>query len=252
MWLYRTGDDGKNPVILYDYKPSRSGDNAANFLKDFKGYVHSDGYSGYNKLSGITRCGCWAHLRRKFVEAIPTNTARKTHTHAETGRAYCDKLFAIELKLKGLDPETKLLKRQELERPVLDEFWNWVEALHPLQGSALGKAVTYALNQKPFMENYLLDGRLSISNNAAENAIRPFTVGRKNWLFSDTQKGAESSAMIYSIVETAKANGLDIYLYFKYLLEHMADMDFLKNPSLLDQLMPWSESVQVNCKQKKA
>ena len=100
------------------------------------------------------------------------------------------------------------------------------------------------------MENYLLDGRLSISNNAAENAIRPFTVGRKNWLFSDTPKGAEASAAIYSIVETAKANGLNIYLYFKYLLEHMTDLDWHRHPELLNNLMPWSDAVQNICKQK--
>ena len=249
MWLYCSGDDGGSKIILYDYKPSRSGENAANFLKDFKGYVHSDGYSGYNKLSGVTRCGCWAHLRRKFVEAIPDKKTGNVKTSAEIGRDYCDKLFAIERKLEGLDSKDRYLKRQELEKPVIDEFWNWIENINPLSGSALGRAVTYALNQKPFMENYLLDGRLSISNNAAENAIRPFTVGRKNWLFCDTQKGAAASASIYSIVETAKANGLNIYLYFKYLLEQMTDCDWLGHPELLTDLMPWSAKVQEICKQ---
>lgn len=250
MWLYRTGEDAKAPIILFDYKSSRSGESAANFLKDFKGYVHSDGYAGYNKLTGIIRCGCWAHLRRKFVEAIPDTKAGKATTPAAIGRDYCDKLFAIEDKLKGLDPADRYLRRHELEKPIIDEFWNWLENLNPLAGSALGRAITYALNQRPYMENYLLDGRLSISNNAAENAIRPFTVGRKNWLFSDTPKGAEASAAIYSIVETAKANGLNIYLYFKYLLEHMTDLDWHRHPELLNNLMPWSDAVQNICKQK--
>ena len=249
MWLYRTGDDGKPPVILYDYQPSRNGDHAVVFLKDFKGFVHSDGYSGYNKLTGITRCGCWAHLRRKFIEAIPKKTgANEPLTNAEIGRDYCNQLFEIERDLKHLSPEDRRLKRLELEKPILEAFWCWLENLNVLNGSALGKAVTYAKNQRKYMENYLLDGRCSISNNAAENAIRPFTVGRKNWLFADTPKGASASAAVYSIIETAKANGLNVYTYLEYLLLYMPDTDWRNCPEELDMLMPWSEDVQAECK----
>ena len=249
MWLYRTGDDGKPPVILYDYQPSRNGDHAVVFLKDFKGFVHSDGYSGYNKLTGITRCGCWAHLRRKFIEAIPKKTGtNEPLTNAEIGRDYCNQLFEIERDLKHLSPEDRRLKRLELEKPILEAFWCWLENLNVLNGSALGKAVTYAKNQRKYMENYLLDGRCSISNNAAENAIRPFTVGRKNWLFADTPKGASASAAVYSIIETAKANGLNVYTYLEYLLLYMPDTDWRNYPEELDMLMPWSEDVQAECK----
>ena len=249
MWLYRTGDDGKPPVILYDYQPSRNGDHAVVFLKDFKGFVHSDGYSGYNKLTGITRCGCWAHLRRKFIEAIPKKTGTdEPLTNAEIGRDYCNQLFEIERDLKHLSPAERRLKRLELEKPILEAFWCWLENLNVLNGSALGKAVTYAKNQKKYMENYLLDGRCSISNNAAENAIRPFTVGRKNWLFADTPKGASASAAVYSIIETAKANGLNVYTYLEYLLLYMPDTDWRNNPKELDMLMPWAEDVQAECK----
>ena len=249
MWLYRSGNDGKNPIVLYDYQPSRNGDNAVNYLKDFKGYVHSDGYSGYNKLSGITRVGCWAHLRRKFFEAIPSKKASDAPpTSAEIGCQYCDKLFAIEDSLKDLSPEERFCKRLELEKPVLDAFWCWLDSVNALKGSALGKAVTYAQNQKPYMENYLLDGRCSLSNNAAENAIRPFTVGRKNWLFADTPKGASASAAVYSIVETAKANGLNVYAYLQHLLLYMPGSDWHNHPEELDDLMPWSEDVQGRCK----
>lgn len=249
MWLYRTGDDGKPPVILYDYQPSRNGDHAVTFLKDFKGYVHSDGYSGYNKLEDIIRCGCWAHLRRKFVEAIPGKKAPDAPlSNAEIGRDHCNQLFRIEESLKELSPEERYRKRLELERPVLDAFWCWIEELKFLQGSALGKAVVYAKNQRKYMENYLLDGRLSISNNAAENAIRPFTVGRKNWLFADTPKGASASAAVYSIVETAKANGLNVFTYLEYLLLYMPDTDWRNHPEYLEDLMPWSKSVQAECK----
>lgn len=124
MWLYRTGNDGRAPVILYDYQPSRNGSHTATYLKDFKGYVHSDGYSGYNKLDGITRCGCLAHLRRKFVEAIPQKREEGTPlTAAETGRDYCNRLFKLEEELKDLTPQEHRLKRLELEIPVLEAFW---------------------------------------------------------------------------------------------------------------------------------
>ena len=248
MWLYRTGNDDKAPVILYDYQPSRNGDHAVTFLKDFKGYVHSDGYSGYNKLTNITRCGCWAHLRRKFIEAIPSKKdANAPLTNAEIGRDYCNKLFSIEESLKELSPEERKSKRLELEKPVLEAFWCWLESLNVLKGSALGKAVTYAINQRPYMENYLLDGRCALSNNAAENAIRPFTVGRKNWLFADSPKGAGASAAVYSIIETAKANDLNVYTYLEYLLLYMPDTDWRNHPEELDNLMPWSEAVKTEC-----
>ena len=224
MWVYRTGNDGKEPIILFDYHPSRSGDNAATYLKDFKGYVHSDGYSGYNKLTEVTRCGCWAHLRRKFVEAIPTGKeAELRGSFAVTGKEYCDKLFAIEDDLKALSPEDRYTQRLDREKPVLEAFWAWLETVNPIRGSKLAKAVSYAQNQKPFMENYLLDGRCSLSNNAAENAIRPFVTGRKNWLFADTPKGADASATVYSLIETAKANGLDVFSYLQELLANMTD-----------------------------
>ena len=250
MWLYRTGNDGKAPVILYDYKPSRSGENAVQFLKGFTGYLHCDGYTGYNKLedAGITRVGCLAHIRRKFVEAIPLEKAKgSAKTLAEIGRDYCNTLFDIEDSMKNLSFENRYIKRQEYSKPVLDEFYNWISTVNALPGSKLGKALTYALNQKQYMENFLLDGRLSISNNLAENAIRPFTVGRKNWLFADTVKGAKASAMVYSIIETAKANGLNTYKYLEYLLREMPDSDYMRHPENIDALMPWSDEAKRIC-----
>lgn len=134
----------------------------------------------------------------------------------------------------------------ELEKPVLEAFWSWLDSVNALRGSKLATAVTYANNQKPYMENYLLDGRCSISNNIAENAIRPFVMGRKNWLFADTPKGADASAAVYSIIETAKANGLDAFAYLERLLMHMTDWDH--STEHLDELMPWSEFMQEECK----
>lgn len=248
MWVYKTGNDGKEPIVIYDYNPSRKGDCAANFLKDFKGFIHTDGFSGYNKLTSVTRCGCWAHARRKFVDAIPDKASGNPKTNAEIGRDYCNELFKIEEALKDLTPEERFSKRLELAKPLLDEFWNWLDGINVLPGSAIGKAREYALNQKQFLMNYLLDGRLNISNNPAENAIRPFTVGRKNWLFSDTQKGAKASAAIYSIVETAKANGLNVYTYLNYVLERMPNMNWAVNPEVLEALMPWNDQVQQACR----
>lgn len=250
MWLYLTGNDGKHPIVLYDYQTSRNGDHAVEYLKGFKGYVHTDGFAGYNKLQNIIRCGCWAHLRRKFVEAAPTKKqAGALLTSAEIGIQYCDRLFEIEKSLKDLTAKERYEQRLEREKPVLEAFWCWLDSVVALNGSALGKAVTYARNQKPYMENYLLDGRCSISNNAAENAIRPFTIGRKNWLFADTPKGAKASAAIYSLVETAKANGLNVFEYLKYLLLYMPDSDWRNHPEELDDYMPWSRYVREECKQ---
>ena len=248
MWLYRTGADGDPPIVLYDYKPSRSGKNPADYLKGFQGFMHTDGFSGYEKVEDVTRCGCWAHLRRYFVEAIPDKkVAGAPPTNAEVGRDYCNKLFEIERDLAPLDPDKRKAERLRLEKPVLEAFWCWLDALTPLKGSRLGTAVTYAQNQKPYMENYLLDGRCSISNNIAENSIRPFTIGRKNWLFSDTPKGADASAAVYSIVETAKANNLNIYTYLNYLLLYMPDTDYRRYPETMEDMMPWSQRVQLEC-----
>lgn len=183
------------------------------------------------------------------MEAIPTKKANDAGlTSAEIGLQYCNKLFAIEDTLKDLSFEERFCKRLELEKPVLEAFWCWLDSVNALKGSALGKAVTYAQNQKPYMENYLLDGRCSLSNNAAENAIRPFTVGRKNWLFADTPKGASASAAVYSLIETAKANGLNVYAYLRHLLLYMPSTEWQRHPEELDDLMPWSPDVQEQCK----
>ncbi|KPU43151.1 transposase IS66 family protein [Oxobacter pfennigii] len=248
MWLHRSGNDGMPPIILFDYRASRSGEHAEEYLKGFQGYHQCDGYSGYNKLEGVIRCGCWAHLRRKFVEAIPDKKAKDSApTNAEIGRDYCNRLFKIEEELADLSPDKRYQKRLEQEKPILEAFWCWLESLTPLKESSLGKAVTYARNQKPYMGNYLLDGRCSISNNLAENNIRPYAVGRKNWLFADTPKGASASAAVYSIVETAKANHLNVYSYLHHLLLYMPDTDYMNYPESLEELMPWSEEVQAIC-----
>lgn len=247
MWLYRSGNDGLAPIILYEYQPTRGGYHAVEFLKGFQGYLHCDGFSGYNQLKGVTRCGCWAHLRRYFYDAIPASRKlSEGMTPADKGYSFCNELFHIEKQLADMTPEERKERRLELEKPVLKAFWSWLDTIDALGGSRLAKAVNYAQNQRKYMENYLLDGRCSISNNAAENSIRPYTVGRKNFLFHDTVKGAKSSAVIYSLVECAKANNLNIYKYLKTLLDHR--MDYKNEPERLDDLMPWSDKIQEECK----
>lgn len=244
MWVYRTGNDGLPPIVLFEYQPGRSGEYPKRFLEGFRWYLHTDGYAGYNQVPGITRCGCWAHLRRKFVEAIPDAKANPLGltTPAEIGRNYCDQLFHAEKILSALPAEERQQKRLEVEEPLLRAFWCWLDEMssQTLAGS-LKKAVQYAQNQRPYMENYLKDARCQISNNLAENAIRPFTVGRKNWLFSDTVKGAKASAVIYSIVETAKANRLNAQDYLEMLLDNLPDMDIHAHPEELEKVFPWGE-----------
>ena len=249
MWLYRTGECEKHPIVLFDYQASRGGKHAGEYLKAFQGYLHTDGYAGYEKVDGITRCGCWSHLRRYFVEAMPPGSEKALQlSNGEIGRDYCNQLFSMEKQFTLLNPELRKQQRLEQETPVLEAFWSWVTSLNPLKGSKLAKAVTYAKNQRTYLENYLLDGRCALSNNLAENSIRPFTIGRKNWLFSTSPKGATASAATYSIVETAKANNLDVYKYLQYLLSYMPDTDYKNSPEELEELMPWSKEMQRLCK----
>ena len=250
MWVYTTAKQDKRPAVVFDYRPSRSGDCAKAFLGDFSGYLQTDGYSAYHKVDKATHCGCWAHLRRKFVEAFQVKSADDTSTTAETGIEYCNKIFDIETDLAAKSAKERYVQRLKLEKKVLEAFWAWLDSLYVLPKSKLGDAITYARNQKPYLETYLLDGRLEISNNRAENAIRPFTIGRKNWLFAVTPKGAGASAAIYSLVESAKANGLDIYKYFNYILTLMPGMDWHNHPGLLEKLLPWSDKAKLYCADK--
>lgn len=206
-----------------------------------------DGYAGYEKIPHVTLVGCWAHARRGFVEALAVlpKEERKNGTSATAkGLAYCNRLFEIERELKELSPEERKAERLARSVPVLNEFHAWLtkQSTIMLPKSAFGKAVTYCLNQWDKLQGYLLDGRLEIDNNRAERAIKPFVIGRKNWLFSNTPRGAKTSAILYSIVETAKENGLKPFDYITYLLEQVPNLN-LDEPGVLDSLMPWAESL---------
>lgn len=249
MWLYGSGNDGLPPIRLYDYQPSRGGYHAEEFLKGFSGYLTCDGFSGYNKLKDVIRCGCLAHMRRYWHDALPGKSKKSPDkTSAEIGFDYCNQLFEQEKKYADLDADARKAKRLETEPAIWEAYWSWLETVDAAGGSRLAKAVTYAKNQKPYMENYLLDGRCSISNNIAENIARPYVVGRKNFLFHDTVKGARASSIIYSLVETAKLNNLNIYAYLETVLLYMPD--YKNEPEGIEELMPWSDMIQQRCRIK--
>ena len=247
MWLFRTGEDGLPPIILFKYTETRAKFNAEEFLKGFKGYLETDGYQGYNNLPDIRRCCCWAHLRRYFVEAVPKGKELDYNNPASQAVQYCNRLFEYERisQEKGHTFEQRKEYRLQKEKPVLDAFWTWLSQQTPKKGTRFEKAVNYAQNQKELSMTYLEDGRCSFSNNLSENAIRPFTVGRKNWLFSDTPKGAEASAVVYTMVEMAKAHHLNIYKYLNYLLEHLPETRM--TDAELGKLAPWNENIIADC-----
>ena len=250
MWLYRTGRDGPS-IVLYDYQTTRASKHPVSFLTGFKGYINTDGYSGYNKLTGVTPVHCWAHARRKFTEALkalPPEHKDKP-VAASVGLEYCNRLFAIEQQLKDVADEERYLKRLELSKPLLDEFYIWLKRQRQLTlpKSAFGQAITYCLNQWDDLINFLLDGRLEIHNNRAERSIKAFVIGRKNFMFSNTPRGARGSAIIYSIIETAKENNLKPFNYLMHLFEQLPNVD-TKDPTVIDNLLPWSAVLPDNCR----
>lgn len=252
MWMACSGNDNLPKIVIYRYSPTREGANAVKLLAGFEGtYLICDGYQGYNAVTklhdGLIRCGCWAHLRRKLVEAIPTKNGEEVPgSPAIEGRNLIDKLFLIESILSDKTPEERTRMRQELEVPILKLFWEWLDKQKPVSGSRFAAAVNYAKNQKPVMENYLLDGRIACSNAVAENAIRPFAVGRRNWLFSASVDGATASAAIYSLIETAKANNLRIRPYLQEVITYMRGHTNAKGSERIDvdPILPWSDEMQ--------
>ena len=219
MWLYRTGGDAEHPIVLYEYQQNRKAENAEAFLKGFTGWLHADGYSGYHRLpENIRVVGCWAHLRRKFDEAVNAlPKEQQVGCTALEGLQYCNILFAIEKELADLPPEERYIQRLARSKPVMDALLAWAETKTAPPKSSLGKALYYLREQWPYLKRFLEDGRLEISNNRAERSIKPFVMGRKNWLFANTEGGAQSSAIVYSLIETARENNLDPYRYLVHV-----------------------------------
>lgn len=254
MWMYRTGRDVP-PIVLYEYQPTRAKEHPKAFLEGFSGYLHVDGYAGYHHVPNVKLVGCWAHARRKFDEALkslPIELQKSAQPcGAKTGLQFCNRLFAIDKKInqmKNCTPELRYEERLKQSQPVLDDFLAWLQIEKPRVApkSKLGEAITYCLNQWPKLIEFLNDGRLELDNNRGERAIKPFVIGRKAWLFSTSQKGAKASAIIYSIVETAKENRLDPLKYLTYVLEQLPLID-LTDEAALDAFMPWSAAIPMNC-----
>ncbi len=224
MWVFRGGSPD-SPVVMYQYQPSRSGDVAELFLDDYEGVVQTDGYAGYNFLDSedaILHVGCWAHARRKFYEAKKASGSTKSGS-ADKALTMIQQLYRLEKKAKNnkLDADGLKAMRQRDAKTILDKMSKWLEKRRDQvpPKSLLGKAINYSLNQWPQLVNYIKSGHAGIDNNVAENTIRPFVIGRKNWLFSGTPAGAKASASLYSLIETAKANKLEPYAYLRYLFE---------------------------------
>jgi transposase len=244
-WVYKTGAYAKRKITVYDYKTTREQAHPQEFLKDFKGFLHTDGYQGYHNLPpDITVVGCWAHVRRKFDDLLKkTPKQKRKGSNAEKGLAYINALFRIERETAELTPEERLKKRTQKGKPIFDEFFTWISGLGALPKTSLGSAVGYALSQRKYLENIFLDGRTEISNNRCEQAVKSFVMGRKAWLFSNTPSGATASSVMYSIMETAKDNGLHPYRYMEFLLEKIP----LVATGDLELLLPWSESLPEKC-----
>lgn len=249
VWAQRTGEDGLPPIIYFHYTPSRAGDNAVELLtgapKDT--YLMVDGYSGYNKVTNIKHCCCYAHIRRKFYDSIPKGKEQDLSLPAVQAVAYCDKLFSYERSYseKGLSYKQRYNRRLKNAKPVIESFLTWLSAQHPGDNAKFNTALTYVNNRKDQLMTYLEDGRCSLSNNLTENTIRPITLGRKNWLFSDTPEGAHASMAVYTLIENAKAHNLKTYEYLKFVLE--ARPNERMSDDELDAISPWSDNAQKSC-----
>jgi transposase len=232
MWLYRGGAPDR-PALVYQYAPSRSGQVAEDFIGAYHGYVQSDAFAGYDRLEGkpdIRLMGCWAHARRKFFAVVKVkkkirSNRKNPKSLADDALEFIAQLYRLEKQAREqeLGPDQIRQLRQDKAVPVLNQFKKWLDEKSPLAPpkSLLGEAIAYTQGNWPRLIVYVEDGRLKPDNNAAENALRPFVVGRKNWLFAGHPRGAEASATFFSLIETAKANGLEPYAYLKYVFEQL-------------------------------
>lgn len=238
MWVMTS--PGEHPVRLFHYAPTRSQTVPINLLNETSHAMMVDGYEGYQQACdqyGIQRLGCWAHARRKFVDAQKLQPKGKTG-RADQALAFIQKLYRIEHDIKNVPPDERHRIREQHAKPIIDKIETWLtkSITHVPPKTALGKALHYLHQQWPRLIGYLDDGRYPIDNNAAENAIRPFVIGRKNWLFSHSQAGAKASANLYSLIETAKANGLNPYEYLKHVFKELPNALTVED---IEQLLPW-------------
>ena len=261
MWVYRTGSICKaHPAIVYDYQTTRKADAPRTFLEGFKGKLVCDGYQVYHTLENesgtdFTVAGCWIHARRPFADVIKSLGEEKAvGTLACEAYVQIQNIYHTDNALKKLPPSDRKKKRKKLVKPLVDEFFDWArKAQYAAAGSdKTKKGIQYCLNQEKYLRAFLDDPALPLDNNIAEQAIRPFCVGRNNWKLIDTVGGANASAIIYSIVETAKANDLNIYKYLKYLLTEIPQHMDETSTDFIEVLLPWSKTLPPECRKKKA
>ena len=249
MWVYRSGHlYQKRQIVLYEYQQTRNASHPREFLKGYDGICVTDGYQVYHtlekELEELTIAGCWVHCRRRFDEAlklIPKSYQKESHAFLLMKQIQA--IYREEGKLNDLSSDERLKQRQAVIKPLVDAFFAYLKTINVSKKDKFGDAVGYARNQEKYLRVFLTDGDVPIDNNASERAIRGFCIGKKNWQMIDTIHGAKSSAVIYSIVETAKANNLKPFDYVQHLLEeipkHMNDKDC----SFLEDLLPWSEKL---------
>lgn len=242
MWVYASAKRGDIQLRCFEYRESRSGKWAKAFLEGFKGVLITDGYSGCDQVQQAKHVGPWAHMRRKWPEAMPEGAGEKSCKAAQ-GYELCNRLFELERQFEELTAEERLKQRKERSGPVLEAYWSWLNTI-PRPTGKLKDAVTYAQNQKAHLNAFLEHGEIEISNNQVENAIRPFTVGRKGWLFAGPPQGAQARAIIYSLMETAKANNLRLDDYLLHLLSILPERAEQSKDFEMDDLLPWSEEMK--------
>ena len=254
MWVLQSGACEDIKATFFHYSRTRSQKVALELIDGFKGYLTTDAYAAYSNmhLEDVKNNFCWSHLRRYYIDSIPLDSSGKEipGSKGAEGREYINLLFNLESEMSDLPYNERKVKRQEASRALLDAFWSWVENTIsiPTTNEKLTKALNYSLNHKKEFEMFLEDGRLEISNNLCESHIRPFATARRAWLFADTPNGARANAVLYTLVETAKANDLNVYAYLDYLLAEMPNADFYNHPEIIDDMLPWSDKLLESCR----
>jgi len=254
MWLFASaGSD--IPIYVFEYHPSRARSVVEDFLKGWSGFIIADGYKVYDGLDErITRVSCLVHIRRKFAEVIKGIDKQTIDSMpgivSVAALKKIDEIIATNNSFDDMGPDKRKDARLEMLKPKMDHFYEWclAQRKHAMHSMLLSKALNYAIAQWPNLNNALADGRLPLDNNRAERSIRPFAVGRKNWLFSDTQQGAHASAAIYSIITTARDNGLKPREYLEWLFECMPNTENLDNEAVLRRFLPWSDEIPQSCR----
>ncbi len=247
MWVLHSGENEEKRGVVFKYSPSRSSEVAKNMLENFKGIFVTDGYSGYNAIPEALHAECWAHFRRKLLDSIPLDEKKKpiNGTAAEEGLKYVKRLFEIEEELSNMPNDERLEKRNKFSRPIYEEILSWYEKTSKkiITNEKLKEALTYIKNQHVELGQFLNDGRIPLTTNLVERSIRPFAVHRRAWLFADTPAGAVCNAVMYSLVESAGINNLNIFKYIEYLLTELPQLENPTDGEQLKQYLPWSESI---------